>query len=126
MVDELVRVGVVERLPNGTYKVLTRAYVPQSLHPDALERFRQSPDFFDVVISDHTMPHMTAYQLAKEMLKINASTRIILCTGYSDTITAGKVSAVGIRALLYKPIRRNELAQTIRDVLTDHSEMSIA
>lgn len=38
MVDELVRVGVVEQLPNGLYKVLTRAYVPQSLHPDALER----------------------------------------------------------------------------------------
>lgn len=38
LADELVRVGVVEQLPNGSYKVLTRAYVPESLHPDALER----------------------------------------------------------------------------------------
>ena len=38
MVDELLRVRVVERTPNGLYKVLTRAYVPESLHPDALER----------------------------------------------------------------------------------------
>jgi hypothetical protein len=38
MVDELVRVGVIEQLPNRSYKVLTRAYVPQSLHPDAIER----------------------------------------------------------------------------------------
>jgi hypothetical protein len=38
MLDELLRVGVVEGTPNGLYKVLTRAYVPESLHPDALER----------------------------------------------------------------------------------------
>ena len=38
MIGELVRVGVVEQLPSRSYKVLTRAYVPESLHPDALER----------------------------------------------------------------------------------------
>ena len=38
MVEELLRVGVVEETPGGKLKVLTRAYVPQSLHPDALER----------------------------------------------------------------------------------------
>lgn len=38
MVDELLRVAVIEQVPSGSYKVLTRAYVPQSLHPDALER----------------------------------------------------------------------------------------
>jgi hypothetical protein len=38
MLDELLRVGAVEKLSTGWYKVLTRAYVPESLHPDALER----------------------------------------------------------------------------------------
>jgi hypothetical protein len=38
MVDELLRVGVIERISSGFFKVLTRAYVPESLHPDALER----------------------------------------------------------------------------------------
>ncbi|MDH3419980.1 MAG: DUF6502 family protein [Gammaproteobacteria bacterium] len=38
MIGELVRVGVIEQLPSLSYKVLTRAYVPESLHPDALER----------------------------------------------------------------------------------------
>jgi len=88
--------------------------------PDALDRFRHAPDAFDVVISDQTMPHMTGYQLAQQMLKIDPSVRIILCTGYSDTITAEKISAVGIKALLYKPFRKNELAKTIRDVLAGH------
>jgi len=38
MADELIRVGVIERTTSGLLKVLTRAYVPESLHPDALER----------------------------------------------------------------------------------------
>lgn len=38
MLDELLRVGAVEQIPSGTYKVLERAYIPQNLHPDQLQR----------------------------------------------------------------------------------------
>ena len=38
MLDELLRVGAVEKAAAGTLKILTRAYVPESLHADALER----------------------------------------------------------------------------------------
>jgi hypothetical protein len=38
MVDELLRVNVIEPMTSGLFKVLTRAYVPENLHPDALER----------------------------------------------------------------------------------------
>lgn len=39
MLDELLRVGAVEKLSTGSFKVLVRTYVPESLHPDALQRF---------------------------------------------------------------------------------------
>ena len=39
MLDELLRVGAVEKLSTGSFKVLVRAYIPESLHPDALQRF---------------------------------------------------------------------------------------
>ena len=38
MLEELVQVGVVERVRNSRIKVLMRAYIPNSLHPDALDR----------------------------------------------------------------------------------------
>ena len=38
MLDELLRVHAVERQPGGSFRVLTRAYIPETLHPDALER----------------------------------------------------------------------------------------
>jgi hypothetical protein len=39
MLDELLRVRAVEQLPTGAFKVLMRAYIPESLHPDSLQRF---------------------------------------------------------------------------------------
>lgn len=38
MLDELLRVGAVEKVVDGSYKALSRAYVPENLHPDGLER----------------------------------------------------------------------------------------
>jgi hypothetical protein len=38
MLDELLRVHAIEKQPAGFFKVLMRAYIPESLHPDALQR----------------------------------------------------------------------------------------
>jgi hypothetical protein len=42
MLDELMRVNAVERLATGSFKVLMRIYIPERLHPDALQRFGES------------------------------------------------------------------------------------
>ncbi len=84
---------------------------------EALKTFQQSPDIFDMVITDQTMPHMTGYNLAKRVLEIKPSAAVILCTGYSDSITPEKIKASGIKALIYKPISKKEIARTIREVL---------
>jgi hypothetical protein len=39
MLDELLRVGAVERLASGSYKVLARAYITRDFDPNALQRF---------------------------------------------------------------------------------------
>jgi len=39
MLDELIRVGAVEQMASGAFKVLMRAYMPRDYHPDALHRF---------------------------------------------------------------------------------------
>jgi len=84
---------------------------------EALEIFQQTPDKFDMVITDQTMPHMTGYSLAKRILEIKPTISVILCTGYSDTVTPEKVEAAGIKALVYKPISRKDIARTIREAL---------
>ena len=39
MLDELLRVGAVERLASGSFKVLARAYITRDFDPNALQRF---------------------------------------------------------------------------------------
>ena len=84
---------------------------------EALEVFRLQPDRFDLVITDQTMPNMTGAELAKEVLHIRSDIPIILCTGFSKTITAAQAESIGIRAFVAKPIITREIAHTIRDVL---------
>ncbi len=88
---------------------------------EALEAFQASPEAFDLIITDYTMPHMTGYTLAERIRKINPFARILLCTGYSDTITPEKAQSAGIKQLLYKPISKKELAETIRNILAKES-----
>jgi signal transduction histidine kinase len=83
----------------------------------ALERFRSSPQDFDLVITDMTMPKMMGDKLAKEMLNICPRTRIIICTGYSSRLSQDIANTIGIRAIAVKPFGRSDLANMIRKVI---------
>jgi PAS domain S-box-containing protein len=82
--------------------------------PEALEAFRARPDGFDLVLADQTMPHLSGLELAAELLKLKPGLPIIICTGYSETLTPEKVRSLGIRELLPKPLAPLQLAQSVR------------
>jgi PAS domain S-box-containing protein len=84
---------------------------------EALETFRIDPDFFDVIITDLTMPHLTGVDLSKQIKQIRPDIPIILCTGYSEMIDDRKAEGLGIEAFLMKPIGNRVLAGTIRRLL---------
>jgi two-component system cell cycle sensor histidine kinase/response regulator CckA len=107
MVDAIQ--AMIERLG---YKVTART---SSI--EALEAFRANPGRFDLVITDFTMPNMSGMELAKELLKLQSSIPIILCTGYSEHINEDRAKASGVRAFLLKPVVLDEIANTIRKVL---------
>ncbi|MBF0549187.1 MAG: response regulator [Deltaproteobacteria bacterium] len=84
---------------------------------EALELFRSQPDRFDLVITDQTMPQMTGLDLAKELLKIRPEIPIILCTGFSSSVTPETIQAIGIRGLIMKPMLMEEISKTIRTIM---------
>ncbi len=84
---------------------------------EALTTFQNTPNEFDVVITDQTMPDMTGADLARLMLQIRPDIPIILCTGYSNLIDEHSAKALGIREFALKPLTRNVLAELIRNVL---------
>ena len=83
----------------------------------ALELFRADPQKFDLVITDFTMPKMTGIELANELSSIRPGFPIILCSGVSQVVSDSETKKAGIQAVIYKPIRRQEIAQAIRKAL---------
>ena len=84
---------------------------------EALELFRATPDDFDLVITDMTMPNMTGDELAIELMKIRPDIPVIICTGYSKKISNESAAHMGIKAIAYKPMVKKDLAIIIRKVL---------
>jgi len=82
----------------------------------AFDTFKNDPQNFDAVITDYTMPQMTGLELAQKINKIRNTTPVILCTGFSETVTKEKAQAAGLKAVLFKPFKKREIAEKIRTI----------
>jgi signal transduction histidine kinase/ActR/RegA family two-component response regulator len=128
----------IEKLPTGNEKILLiddeepiakleklilerlgYSVTKQTNPIEVLVSFKESPDSFDLIISDMNMPNMTGIHLAKEIKSIRNDIPFIICTGFSDKIDDKKADALGIESILMKPVIRSEIAQTVRKVLDD-------
>lgn len=92
---------------------------------EALKLFQAQPKRFDLVITDMTMPNMTGDKLSRELMGIRPDIPIILCTGFSERITAEKVQELGIREFAMKPLLMSDLAKTIRRVLDQPGKRAV-
>jgi CheY-like chemotaxis protein/anti-sigma regulatory factor (Ser/Thr protein kinase) len=77
-------------LGNLGYQVTTR-----TSSSDALELFSGSPQSFDLVITDMTMPVMRGDRLSQKILEARPDLPIILCTGYSEHVSAEDSRGLG-------------------------------
>jgi PAS domain S-box-containing protein len=73
----------------------------------------------DMLITDQTMRDMTGLELAKEVHDLRQDLPIILCSGYSETLSSNSSEQQGIKKFLAKPIKMKDLAETIRQVFSE-------
>ncbi len=83
---------------------------------EALEAFRARPDHFDAVVTDQSMPNITGYELATQMLAIRPDLPMVLTTGHSDEAIHEQARAAGIRYYLPKPFEMENLAEVLREL----------
>jgi len=88
----------------------------------ALEAFRADPSRFDLVITDQTMPKITGYELAREILNVSPDVPIILSTGYSENLDEEKAKDLGVREFLLKPVSIHKLVQIVRRVIGEKKQ----
>jgi CheY-like chemotaxis protein len=98
------------------------AVTKQTSSSEALALFKVQPDAFDLVITDMTMPGLTGDKLALEMMAVRPDIPVVLCTGYNKKISEEMATAIGIKAMVFKPITTVDLARTVREVLDEAVE----
>ncbi len=94
--------------------------VTSCLNPiDALEKLKENPDQFDLVMTDMTMPEMTGIDLTQEILKFKPDIPILLCTGFGESLDPETVINQGITDIVMKPISKKNLTELLRKILDE-------
>ncbi len=84
---------------------------------EAIERFSEDPDRFNLVITDLAMPDVTGERLAREVMNIRPGIPVIICSGFGERIRREKAREMGVKAFIQKPLTLEDLARTVREVL---------
>ena len=84
---------------------------------EAWNYFEEHHQEIDFVITDETMPNLTGMHLAQRILELKPSASVILCTGYSENVTAEIAEQSGLAGFLYKPVVLNTLLEKIKTII---------
>ena len=117
---------VLARLGQKTLAALGYVVEFATQPADALALVRADPQRFAVVLTDQTMPGMTGLLLASRLREIRPELPVILMTGYTLSLTAERVEAVGICQLLLKPTSIHSLGTAVHAALAPTSSHLLA
>ncbi len=73
--------------------------------------FRSKPVNYYLVITDMTMPNLTGDKPAIELMEVRSNIPVIVCTGYSKKRSDDSKLGIGINALAYIQIVKEDLAK---------------
>lgn len=85
--------------------------------PAALQAFSAAPATFDLIVADEKMPEMSGTDLAQEIMEIRPSVPVILYTDFPEIAAEKKAGLLGVRAIVRKSSRMEELVASIRRLL---------
>jgi DNA-binding NtrC family response regulator len=83
----------------------------------ALAEFRSTPDAFDAVVSDLSMPRISGLDLAKQVLEIRPGTPVVLMSGYVREEDEAAAKEIGILGFAVKGISTVEIARDLDRIL---------
>lgn len=82
----------------------------------ALQLFQRQMDFFDLIITDESMPGLNGIELAQKIFTISPSTPVILCSGHLLTMEEEGMDTTNITAVLAKTAVCSELPEMIKKI----------
>lgn len=101
-----------ELLQGQGYRV-TQYHNPVAL----LSALENANPYFDLVITDQTMPDVNGIELAERLHRIRPDLPVILCTGYDSDIGGEVLRRPFIRRYFIKPVVGNDLLEAVAEAL---------
>jgi CheY-like chemotaxis protein len=83
----------------------------------ALAAFTATPDGFDLVLSDMSMPGMNGIEFATAVLGVRPQTLVVIASGYVDPKDAERARAAGVSHVIRKPNTLAEMRQMVTELL---------
>jgi CheY-like chemotaxis protein len=83
----------------------------------ALASFRSTPDRFDVVVTDESMPEMTGSELARQIRALRPGVPIVIMTGHATAELARRARELGVAEVLNKPLVARDMARGLASAL---------
>ena len=89
---------------------------------EAIARFQQYPELFDLIITDHIMPQQSGLELARCLRTVRRDIPMILSSGNTDLIDIDEAADSGICDFLQKPFTMKSLEKVISRQLSPYDE----
>ena len=80
----------------------------------AREILDKSPDSFNLVISDYSMPELNGIEFSKIIYKINKSLPVIICSGTVIDLQEESIDETCIKLFIEKPVSLNQLSEAVK------------
>ncbi len=90
---------------------------PHDRPAEALAEIEAAPGSVDLLLTDSSMPRMSGEELIGRVRRVRADLPVILFSGCCDGNPAERARSLGIEAFVMKPLRMEDLARLLRDVL---------
>lgn len=106
--EEMVAQVLARGLRRLGYRVVT--------HLDsrtALADFTQTPNLFDIVITDQIMPQMSGVRLAQRIHEVRPDIPVALCTGFRDSFNEQQAREAGVADFILKPTSHRAVAAVV-------------
>ena len=84
----------------------------------AVEMVKASPQKFDLVLLDLTMPRLDGKQTFDKLISVQPNLKVVLTSGYNEEETTERFGGDKVAGFIQKPYRSNELGDYIRMILS--------
>jgi len=83
---------------------------------EALNRITADPDAYDLLISDHHMPHLNGLELVTQVRALPFKGKILIFSSELSSTVAEAYHEQKVDRILYKPVFPSELRQALVDL----------